>query len=769
MANVTLLHYNNYFNRTIKKLDTVAAYQTADPQNNKITGVNFVPGDGVVTSLILGTYSLGMGYDYVVVSEVVNSTETIKSRWFLMEENRTRDGQYSILLKRDVVADFYSEVSTAPCFIEKGTVADISNPLLYNSEDYKVNQIKTSETLIKDRSGVAWIVGYVSSKLSTETKDVEVTTVALNESGQASGSTVYSVSYGYVKIYIEYNGARIYSGETGFTASLNSSTGVLTYNINYAAWAEQTVSIRVLYTQIGSISSGSYKTTIPGDETRKHLIDAPYDMFCIPYGEVLLNSANITTVKQAALEIAFEFAKDLGRDSIYDIQLLPYCPRQDMILTGKVAETLGTSGYDYNYIYDSSNNVKSIMLWCTKSNDSFVAEADSPIVISRELGDATSKTASGSDATLIKLSNASIRIENDIFKTVKVTGITSLVASKDSTTDTISSFISFSQNESTGVVVISYTGTSFATGNHNGVSYTLSFSCKPFVNPEYLDYKISNECDVFRLVSPNYSGQFEWSLAKSSGSSGTFDVDFSYKPFQPYIHLAPVFTYLYGQDFNDARGLICGGDFSLPIITDAWTEYQVHNKTYQDVFDRQIQNMDTMNVIQGSQAAIQGALGIPTAMTGGALAGLKMGGPMGAAAGAVVGGATSAMGMVADMELLKQTQAENRSYAYDMFNYGLQNIQALPYGLTKVAAYTQNNKIFPMVEYYTCSDIEKDAFKNKLQYNGMSVNIISTIGNFVSQNEVRFIKGQIIRLPSLNEDAHIANEIYNEISKGVYI
>ena len=122
-----------------------------------------------------------------------------------------------------------------------------------------------------------------------------------------------------------------------------------------------------------------------------------------------------------------------------------------------------------------------------------------------------------------------------------------------------------------------------------------------------------------------------------------------------------------------------------------------------------------------------------------------------------------------DQDLYEMSTAENRSYAYDMFNYGIQNIQALPYTLTKVSAYNANNKIFPMIEYFTCSAREKQAFKDKLKYNGMSVNVIGKISDYVKSGEQRFIKGQLIRLDDIADDSHIANEIYNEISKGFYI
>ena len=113
-------------------------------------------------------------------------------------------------------------------------------------------------------------------------------------------------------------------------------------------------------------------------------------MFCIPFGSVHLQTANIDTTKEAALEIAFEMSKDLG-SNLYDIQILPYCPRQDMIGSSKIYEILGTPDKDYDYIYANNNTVKSIIIWCKKSTDGFTAAAENTMEIYRPT-DATTKT-----------------------------------------------------------------------------------------------------------------------------------------------------------------------------------------------------------------------------------------------------------------------------------------------------------------------------------------------------------------------------------------
>lgn len=782
MIILLLKGYNNYFNRIVKKEDSITAYKEASTSYLEYANVNFDPNDGITTSIVVGGPTQNDGDsllwwehngapDYFICYDQGDGEQLLRSRWFVIESDRVRAGQYKLTLKRDSLVDYFNDIKSAPCFIEKATITDVNNPLLYNNEGFNVNQIKTSETLIKDSSGVPWIVGYVSSKLSTETKDVPVTTVTLNSSGSATGSTIYMASSNFVELYVKYNGSEYRSG---LSYTFDPLTGLLRYTINISTLANKSVELRVKYTQIGTISGGTYKMTPPGDESRNHLIDAPYDMFCIPFGQITLNTANVTTVKEAALEIAFEFAKDLGKESIYDIQLLPYCPRLDMILSGKIYEVLGINGKDYNYIYDSSNNIKSIVLWCDKSTGSFNTVAESTIAINRPTeSTATGMTVSSTNARCgTSNSYSSVSFTDPSIKGLADVVVTGVTVSKGSYNAASTGISEYSYNPDTGYIMGKIYTPGFPTGSTSGWTARITFTYHKYSYPEYLDYKVSNQCDVYRLVSPNYNGQFEWSLAKSSGVSNIFNVDYTYKPHVPYIHVTPIFSKLYGSDFDDARGLICGGDFSLPIITDAWTEYQVQNKNYQEIFDRQIEHMDVNNSIQSDNFAwtngkdlanksFELVMGIAGASSGNAKA-------MGGLGKAAMGLAESYGNLKIGQDLMLRGQEENRSFAYDMFNYGLQNVQALPYGLTKVGAYNANNKIFPMVEYFTCSDVEKQAFRDKLKYNGMSVNVIGKIEDYIDNNEKRFIKAQLIRL-EIADDSHVVNDIYNELNKGAYI
>ena len=80
-----LLHYNNYFNRIIKNKYTVPEYKSADSNYKEVSNVNFNPGDGVSTSLVLGLGQNGSlfegdEFDYLVAYETVDDVTYIRSR-----------------------------------------------------------------------------------------------------------------------------------------------------------------------------------------------------------------------------------------------------------------------------------------------------------------------------------------------------------------------------------------------------------------------------------------------------------------------------------------------------------------------------------------------------------------------------------------------------------------------------------------------------------------------------------------------------------------
>ena len=294
---------------------------------------------------------------------------------------------------------------------------------------------------------------------------------------------------------------------------------------------------------------------------------------------------------------------------------------------------------------------------------------------------------------------------------------------------------------------------------------TFSFSIKQRFSCSNL--KLDSQTDLWRLCSPNGSGMFDFNVAKNGGSVDYFNVDCTYKPFNPYIHVAPDFKRLYGQDFDDYRGLSCGGDFSLAQVSSAWSNYELNNKNYQAMFDRNIQSMELNNYVQYKKDIAGAVAGTVSGAASGAIAG-SAAGPIGAIVGGVVGAVGAGVTGGLDVHYNELLRNEALDLTKDQFGYQLGNIQALPTSITKTSALTANNPLVPYVEYYSCNDLEKKALQNKIRWNGMTVMRIGIIQDYL-QDEESYIKGKLIRFLDDGEDYHVVNSIADELNKGVYI
>lgn len=290
-----------------------------------------------------------------------------------------------------------------------------------------------------------------------------------------------------------------------------------------------------------------------------------------------------------------------------------------------------------------------------------------------------------------------------------------------------------------------------------------------------LNVKIDSETRRVRLLSPNSGSMFEFTPSKlglrGATNSITLNVKCTYKPYSPYIHIYPTFGGLYGTNRTlENRGLICGGDFSLPLLNDAWSSFEIRNKNYMNAFSRQVENMEVQQDYQRMQQNLGIAGGVISGAGSGALIGAA-GGPVGMAVGAVAGGIASAVGGMADYNMSEKLRNEALDYTRDMFGYRMGNIKALPVGLGRVGATVIDSFIFPAFEIYTATNEEVTALTNKIQWNGMSVGRIGTFNDFKSRASAscRYIKCQIIRMADLHEELHTAKAIAEELYKGVYI
>lgn len=792
------LNYNNYYNRIIKKEETIEGYLPY-LLDRVMTNIAFNPSDGVTTNQILNWNDISMP-DYIVVA----SGTDIVSRWFVIEMSRTRNGQYSLVLKRDLIVDHYQPIINSPCFIEKATLNQ-DDPMIFNREDMTFNQIKTSETLLKDKSESPWIVGYYAKDFvdpNDSNSSLTASDIELNVEAD-------------IKLNTNINQWEYYSFIGTHTYKLEPQA----IDINYIQTEVVDGFSKLTYPRTSvdiANRSGSNRTfTYPGN-SQTTLISSKKDLSSFRERINLFSSNvnwdlidnNINEYATKQITITEEFVSELL--SLHN-KIISYTDENQNTIFKRI-NVVQSEGYSSDSVSINTNTFNELNnnLLNLISQNFYSGSANehtfSVSVMNTYVWLSLKKITTVKCSTKIKNSSNRYNVNNQPYsmfaipfgsiniKNTGASGWNDFITEPEISLKTAYSLIEKYSGSGTiyDVQLLPYcpiqnviTNNAEIDLNNDGrlfslivgsddKNYGIILNCNSNTFSFNINYeinidnkKITNETETYRLCSPNFNGNFEFNPAKNNGVK-YFNVDCEYKPFSPYIHLNPNFNGLYGEDFNDARGLICGGDFSLTQISDNWNTYQIQNKNYQEIFNRQIQNIEINNSIQKEKEIWGAVAGAVQGTVSGAVAGGMMGGPWGAVAGGIVGAVSSVAGGIRDVQLNQRLRNDALDYTKDQFGYQLGNIKALPDNLTQVSSYNPNNKIFPILEYYTCTDVEKQALENKLKYNGMTVMRIGTIAEFI-RTERTYIKGKLIRLEGISDDFHIVNEISNEIFKGVFI
>lgn len=163
-------NFNNLSNKMCIVYDRIELY----PQPVFEATVNFRPGDGVSTSLVLMYKDnvlappVNLEPDYAIVC--ADSGGGIESRWFVTESVRLSDSKFSLRLQRDVAADYKSNIMNSVAFVKRGWV-DKSNPLIFNSENGSYSQILRERIDLKDKSGKGCYVAFLAPNFIKENTD----------------------------------------------------------------------------------------------------------------------------------------------------------------------------------------------------------------------------------------------------------------------------------------------------------------------------------------------------------------------------------------------------------------------------------------------------------------------------------------------------------------------------------------------------------------------------------------------------------------------
>ena len=777
LTNISILYYNNYFNRIFKKpaghdedgefFNSISDYTSATTYHEEYTNFNFWKRDNVNAELVVNTYKEGC--DYVVEYDDYN---VVLSRWFIVESMNVRNGQYRLTLRRDLLADFYDSIINAPAYIEKGW-PKTNDVAIYNQEQLALNEIKKSEDLLYDHSSRAYIVGYYTNLDAAKTVSFTPQVVPDYTFVDESEFRTYfgldsnnKYKYRTLKDF-ELKSVLAPSFFINNVCFFHLNKG--TYNL-YSQTTPTNVAIRLT-----NVPTGSQRDTYLEVLTRgflagyKSLLPSSYDNAAKDFH--FLNN-KIVKIGNDYKKITLVTTTSADTTESYPSTSASYTALTSFLTSIGVTYTAETGSFDYKTTYIETESTITLSTFTPEASISAVFP-----LTTNHLNDAPYNmfvipytdnlfTSINGTSTMTQLGKETIKQfaveiakefgsflvdlqllpycpcqeyidESNPWPNLDIDGTINV------------DYIPIKNNSDTVVEAIFFPKTS---------QFTFDINRTLTVNETVEDLKTANQCEKYRLCSPNFASVFEFNVVKT-GNITKFNVDCTYKPYNPYIKVNPVWSNLYGSDFDDYRGLICQGEFSLAILTDQWKQYQINNKNYLNAFNRQIESIELNQKYQRIGDIINASTG---ALTGAAVG--AMAGPV----GAVAGGVASAGGGIADVFINEKLRRDSLDLTKDQFNYSIDNIKALPNTVAKISTFDKNNKIVPVLEYYSCTDQEKEIFKDKIIYNGCTIMRIDKIKNFITGNK-KYCKGQIIRMEELMDDFHIANEIANEFNKGWYI
>lgn len=787
LSTLYLLKFNNYYNRIVKRYDTIDDYSPY--LLGTLSDINFVPLNGISTTQIVNWNNAIP--DYILVQD--NRVGDF-SRWFVIESSRTRQGQFKLTLRRDVLAENIDLVLNAPTFVEKGWVLN-NDPAIYNPEDIQVNQILHSQTPVTDGLKWSWLIGYCARHEDGQSWDTNEVSYASSMDGGESYSTQDSwiesfFGTGQTNPQGFLNGVLYVDGQRGnyeATVTLNLTESTCR-NVGYDLNSLNTYIDRdiVDFNDDGSQSA----TLISGFKLQDGLINnSKLEEFANIYNgkNITINgiiyAPEITVVETAVSKRYYERGENI---SIYTTQAIA-----NQYYDGNVSEVEihGSGRYVAAKYTKTSLNIRlgnpistgDVVFTALSSNRKHLSNApyDMFAVPLR------SYTGFYDYAKILMNSRMEGAIDED-----KILGVINALAAQagESIYDLqILPYCPFynksyvhpytNGTQSNGYIDANSLqegydySTIYTKNGDTKVIKTLIFYCDSDSVEFSTNYSIpwdgtkeSIICDKYRLVSPNFNGATEIN-PYFNGLEGitSFRISMSCLPFNPWIRVRPNYTYLNGlseREHND-RGLVLSGNFSISRISDTWANYQLNNINYQNIFDRQIKNTEYNN----KYSRIQEQFGAVAGMA----QGIAAGGLLGGIPGAAIGAAASIPTGIADLTINEKLRQEQLRYTKDMYGYNIQNIQAQPDTLAKITAFNVESMIFPFVQYYTCTDVEKEAVRNKLIYNGMTIGRIDNLKNFIYTDDIRYVKGQIIRLEGLDDDFNIAAEIASEVSQGFFI
>lgn len=827
MDTVYFYKFNNYYNRIIKRYDTVAEY--GDPMATQ-DKCNFVHGDGITTSFTFnkGTFIFDTP-DYCVVKDYNDKI----SRWFVINSFKSRNGQDILTLRRDLIADFYSDVlKHSPCLIRKGYINQEAQNwnFLFNDEGVRYNKIKKQEISIKDSSNCSYIVGFISN--SAFPSSTTVTGTIKDDDYDYYYSDINAFPY---KAYVE--GAGNNHTDSARIARNNNFEGRVYYGLRYSIkrsiaaqyWnAEFFINNYGIYKPSGanSIYSQTYTTGIYYDGAAgldndvQIKVDADVDGVGAATADRNLALNKFSNLYQNEVNINYYKIKDNAK-VVLQLQESRY--NDLMAFNGKKIK-LGSTIYNCSIEKDSP-------VWREVNSNNFPSSAWTDIAdgFNRYMPTATQlQNSVNANQELSYISS------NDEFKTDEIrviceteqTYLRLTEASVDITTtvDTPSNRTHLREQPFDMFMLINDDNISYKVGTNNYVSSHevnmniaqaigqaagsggYDIQIVPF-NPipdtiladgtiNFLNYDVHAINDSNNNVVGHYvlcsSADLKFKLEKDElkFNPTDFKKDFNTRQYricspnqETVFEFSPAMndgidTWEITANYRPFASYIkiqptWGGLYGSPEY-EGKTDMRglVYNSTLcvtqlNDAWSNYVSNNKNYQQLFDNQ------INTLTKQQNIELKAMEETLGFKSYTGMPLSSVLRVIGGYKDIDMQRELNNVALSKMETDFKYQMDNIQSMPTTIKKLTNINGDTRYHPFIEIYECSDSEMTSFENKIRWTSQTIMTTGFIWDYLELNNETFVQADLIRLDlSRSEETannQVAIEIANELEKGIYV
>lgn len=813
--------FNNYYNRIIKRYETLEEY--GDPLATQ-TNCNFVHGDGVNSKFTFNKASnMDDTPDYVIVKDYKNKL----SRWFVTNSFKNRDRQDGLTLRRDLIADFYGDiVEYSPCLIRKGYVPQ-NNPLVFNDEGVQYNKIKQDEILIKDESNCSYIVGFISN---TAFNGGAETTVDGNIKGnnydynfadlndfpyknyvEGAGNThtnsatmiyrnspntriYYSLKLGSITMHsanqsnleIIFRGSDIskpsyytpaYPNETGGTYYETGSTntnvvvkcgysGLVSSPATYENYYIRTTYIRTLWNKVSSIPSEYAEKCLGINKTTYDSLKE-YDGKRIKIGNIIY-TATIKSNNYRSSVVLFNEYNPTIRENFY--QIVNY-----FNINKPSQAEMSSQDYTMNYNNGANQYQSTDLKVMGELEDYYLEFTEASSGISTKVDSPSNRTHLSSQPydmfMLINEDNISYKV-----------GVTDYVSNHEVNINMAQAICQASGSGAYDIQIVPFNpmrGTILSDGTLNFYGYdvheikdTEDNVVGHYVMCNSADLKFTLEKNELKFNPEDYKKDYnlkQYRLCSPNqetmfefspamnGGIETWEISANYRPFASYVKVQPTWNWLYGEPIFNNKTDFRGLVYNSALCVTQLTEAWADYVSNNKNYQQLFDN--EIGTLSKQQAVQLKAMEDTLGLR--SFTGMPIGSVL-----RVIGGSK-------DIDMTKELNNLALSKMETDFKYQMDNIKSMPTTIKKLTNITEDTRVFPFIEIYSASSVEEQSFEYKIKYTGYTIMTTGKIIDYCKPNEETFVQADLIRLDlSRSEesaDNHIANEIAVELSKGIYI